>query len=140
MKIKLAGAWYRKIVAEDQPMGYAVRIQKVERPTNKSFYVNFPAAIAEAAKVRPIVIQSLFLKIRGEGPSAEEIGAFCQRLREIGNIKLVQVYTLARKAMTVVDGIPAWEFVSALSNEEVDAITERVGKEDGVTAESFYGG
>jgi len=32
-------------------MGYAVRIQKVERPTNKSFYVNFPAAIAEAAKV-----------------------------------------------------------------------------------------
>jgi hypothetical protein len=32
-------------------MGYAVRIQKVERPTNTSFYVNFPAAIAEAAKV-----------------------------------------------------------------------------------------
>jgi len=51
VKIKLAGTWYQKIFAEDQPMGYAVRIQKVERPTNKSFYVNFPAAIAEAAKV-----------------------------------------------------------------------------------------
>ena len=32
-------------------MGYNVKIQKVERPTNTSFYVNFPAAIAEAAEV-----------------------------------------------------------------------------------------
>jgi wyosine [tRNA(Phe)-imidazoG37] synthetase (radical SAM superfamily) len=95
--------------------------------------------IAETAKARPIVIQSLFLKIRGEGPSTEEIGEFCRRLREIGNVKLVQVYTIARKAMTVVDGVPAWEFVSALSNEEVDAITERVRTEAGVQAESFYG-
>jgi wyosine [tRNA(Phe)-imidazoG37] synthetase (radical SAM superfamily) len=95
--------------------------------------------IAEAAKVRPIIIQSLFLKIHGVGPSAEEITAFCQRLREIKNIKLVQVYTVARKAMTVVDGVPAWEFVSALTNAEVDTITERVCKEAGVKAESFYG-
>ncbi len=33
-------------------MGYNVKIQKVERPTNTSFYVNFPAAIAEAAEVQ----------------------------------------------------------------------------------------
>ncbi len=32
-------------------MGYIVKIQKVERPTNKSFYINFPAAVAEAANV-----------------------------------------------------------------------------------------
>jgi hypothetical protein len=61
-------------------------------------------------------------------------------LKEIGNIKLVQVYTVARKAMTVVDGVPAWEFVSALSDGEVDAIAERVRREAGVPAESFYGG
>lgn len=29
-------------------MGYKVKIQKVERPTNNSFYVNMPAAIAES--------------------------------------------------------------------------------------------
>ena len=29
-------------------MGYKVKVQKVQRPTNKSFYVNMPAAIAEA--------------------------------------------------------------------------------------------
>jgi wyosine [tRNA(Phe)-imidazoG37] synthetase (radical SAM superfamily) len=96
--------------------------------------------ISHTAKVRPIVIQSLFLKIRGVGPSDEEIVAYCGRLKEIGNISLVQVYTIARKAMTMVDGIPAWQFISALSNEEVDAIAERVRNEAGVKAESFYGG
>ena len=29
-------------------MGYKVKIQKVERGATKSFYVNFPAAVAEA--------------------------------------------------------------------------------------------
>ena len=32
-------------------MGYRVKIQKVERPTNKSFYVNLPAALAESAGI-----------------------------------------------------------------------------------------
>lgn len=30
-------------------MGCKVKIQKVERPTNRSFYVNMPSAIADAA-------------------------------------------------------------------------------------------
>src|SRR5947199_2021738 len=81
------------------------------------------------AKKRPVIIQSLFLKVRGEGPSPEEIGAYCRRLREIGNIKLVQVYTLARKAMTMVEGVPAWQFVSGLTDADVDAIAERVRRE-----------
>jgi hypothetical protein len=29
-------------------MGYPVKIQKVQRPTNRSYYVNFPVALAEA--------------------------------------------------------------------------------------------
>ncbi|MGD9201049.1 MAG: hypothetical protein PVI26_05770 [Chitinispirillia bacterium] len=32
-------------------MGYKVKMQKVERPTNKSFYINFPAAIADSVKI-----------------------------------------------------------------------------------------
>lgn len=32
-------------------MGYSVKIQKVERGTTKSFYINFPAAVAEACKL-----------------------------------------------------------------------------------------
>lgn len=33
-------------------MGYQVKIQKVERPTNRSFYINIPAAIADALEVK----------------------------------------------------------------------------------------
>jgi len=33
-------------------MGYKVKIQKVERPTNKSYYVNLPAAMADAAEIQ----------------------------------------------------------------------------------------
>jgi bifunctional DNA-binding transcriptional regulator/antitoxin component of YhaV-PrlF toxin-antitoxin module len=32
-------------------MGYKIKIQKVQRPTNKSFYANMPAAIAEALSI-----------------------------------------------------------------------------------------
>jgi antitoxin component of MazEF toxin-antitoxin module len=32
-------------------MGYPVKIQKVERPTNRSYYVNLPAAVADALAV-----------------------------------------------------------------------------------------
>jgi len=33
-------------------MGYIVKIQKVERPTNQSFYLNFPSALAQCLDVR----------------------------------------------------------------------------------------
>ena len=32
-------------------MGYKVKIQKVERPTNKSYYINFPAALADSVNI-----------------------------------------------------------------------------------------
>ena len=32
-------------------MGYKVKIQRVERGNTKSFYVNFPASIAEAGQI-----------------------------------------------------------------------------------------
>ena len=33
-------------------MGYLVKIQKVDRPTNRSYYLNFPVALAEALGVK----------------------------------------------------------------------------------------
>ena len=100
--------------------------------------------IAACAKARPIMIQSLFMKVHGVGPSHDELAAYCRRLRDVvaagGRIQLVQVYTIARKPMTMVNDVPAWQFVTPLSNTEVNAITERVRREAGVAAESFYGG
>ncbi len=39
--------------------------------------------ITAAARVRPLVIQSLFMRIEGEPPPAAELEAFCDRLCEI---------------------------------------------------------
>jgi len=33
-------------------MGYKIKVQKVERPTNNSYYVNLPVALAEAIEVK----------------------------------------------------------------------------------------
>jgi wyosine [tRNA(Phe)-imidazoG37] synthetase (radical SAM superfamily) len=91
--------------------------------------------ITEAARVRPIVIQALFLRLSGEPPPAEELEAFCNRLGDIlsagGRIKLVQIYTVARE--------PAESYVDALSAAEVDAIVDLVGRRTGLPAEAFYG-
>ncbi len=92
--------------------------------------------ILAASKLRPLVLQSLFLRINGESPPPEEIMAYVQRIKDIqaagGTIKLVQVYTVARP--------PAESFVTSLSDAEVDAIAEQVRKETGVAAECYYGG
>ena len=32
-------------------MGYSIKVQKVERPTNRSYYVNLPSSLADAIGV-----------------------------------------------------------------------------------------
>ena len=91
--------------------------------------------ITSAARTRPIVIQSLFMRVAGEDPSAEELEAYCQRLNEVtaagGEIKLVQIYTVARR--------PAESIVAPLSDEQVDAIVGLVRNQTQLAAEPFYG-
>jgi wyosine [tRNA(Phe)-imidazoG37] synthetase (radical SAM superfamily) len=78
--------------------------------------------ITEAARVRPLVIQSLFMRIEGAAPPEAEIDAFCDRLAEIvvagGRLRLAQIYTIARP--------PAESFVTPLTDEELEAIAEKV--------------
>jgi wyosine [tRNA(Phe)-imidazoG37] synthetase (radical SAM superfamily) len=91
--------------------------------------------ITEAAKVRPIVMQSLFMRVEGVPPSSQECEAFCDRLNEIvaagGRIKLVQVYTIARR--------PAESYVSPLTDAEVNRLVELVRSRTGLDAAGFYG-
>lgn len=91
--------------------------------------------IAQAARLRPLVIQSLFLRFNGAPPSREEINAFCDRLNEIvssgGTISLVQIYTIARAT--------AETNVTALSDEEVDGICEMVRERTGLAVAGYYG-
>lgn len=107
--------------------------QLVNRP-------NFPLAhvienITHAARVRPVAIQSLFMRVRGAPPPDDEIVAFADRLGEIvdggGHISAVQVYTVARR--------PAQDWVTALSDEEVDRIAAVVGERTGLPVSTYYG-
>lgn len=88
--------------------------------------------ITSAARVRPIVIQSLFMRINGEAPPVSEIDAFCDRLREIttagGKLRLIQVYTVARP--------PAESFVTPLTAAELEEIAAKV-RALGIPAEVF---
>lgn len=42
---------YKYYYREQQRMGHQIKIQRVERGATKSYYVNFPAALAEAAQI-----------------------------------------------------------------------------------------
>ena len=33
-------------------MGYLIKVQKVERPTNRSYYLNLPVVLAEALEIK----------------------------------------------------------------------------------------
>jgi wyosine [tRNA(Phe)-imidazoG37] synthetase (radical SAM superfamily) len=91
--------------------------------------------ITAAARIRPLVIQALFMRINDQPPSESELEAFCDRLNEItaagGQISLVQVYTVARR--------PAESFVLPLSDGEVDSIVDRVKRRTSLASKAFYG-
>ena len=91
--------------------------------------------ITAAARVRPLIIQSLFMRVAGEPPSAAELAAFCERLNEItaagGKLNLVQIYTIARR--------PAESYVAPLTDAEVDKIVALVHERTNLPALAFYG-
>jgi len=78
--------------------------------------------ILDASLVRPIVIQSLWMSLKGAPPPEAEIAAFAGRLKHIidagGRIRLVQVYTVARKT--------AEPFVSPLTNDALGLAAQQI--------------
>ncbi len=85
------------------------------------------------AQARPIVIQSLFLKIRGEALSSAQLDAYCERLCNIlaagGRIKEVHAYTTAR---------PTPEpWVSRLDGTELDTIAAVIRARTGLPVRTF---
>ena len=89
--------------------------------------------LLETARVRPVVIQSLFLKFRGEMMPPEELNAYCDRLNEMasagGKIKEVHAYTVARLA--------AEPFTAKLNAEELGAIAETIRRKTGLRVFAF---
>ncbi len=77
--------------------------------------------ITQTARIRPVVIQSLFMNLGGTPPSSEEIDAWCDRLNDIqadgGQIEFVQVYSVARR--------PAESFVTPLDLPRLEQIAQQ---------------
>ena len=85
------------------------------------------------AQARPIVIQSLFMKVRGEPMPAPELEVYCGRLRDIlaagGSIREVQAYTIAR---------PTPEpWVERLDRADLDSIAAVIRARTGLPVMTF---
>lgn len=78
--------------------------------------------LRDLGRLRPLVIQSLFCRLHGQAPSAAELDAWRDRLRELvaagARIELVQVYTTAR--------VTAEKWATALSGIELEGIAARL--------------
>ncbi|MFP4054520.1 MAG: radical SAM protein [Phycisphaerae bacterium] len=96
--------------------------QRVSRPHPKVTLDEIVGNITHVAKGRPVVIQTLWMRLDGEPPAEQEVGAYIERLRGIldagGQIKLVQIHTVAR---------PPWEqYVRTLEEPDLRVIADRV--------------
>jgi wyosine [tRNA(Phe)-imidazoG37] synthetase (radical SAM superfamily) len=66
----------------------------------------------------PVVIQTCFLALHGNVPSADEVRSYADTLNELGNVLHVQIYTAARNT-------PEY-WATPLDNDQLDEIAERV--------------
>ena len=107
---------------------YYQRVERTKVPFQRTL-----DNITATARRRPLVIQSLFMRLDGIGPDRLEIAAYVERLCAIrdagGAVDRVQVYTVARP--------PAEAYVSALGTDEIQVITDAVSNA-GFVVEQFH--
>jgi wyosine [tRNA(Phe)-imidazoG37] synthetase (radical SAM superfamily) len=92
--------------------------------------------IREAGRIRPLVIQSLFMRFHGSPTPPAEFEAYLDRLAELlaagARLKLVQLYTIARGT--------AESYVAPLQRTELDALAARLrARLPDLPCETYYG-
>ena len=78
----------------------------------------------------PVVIQTCFLALHGQGPSSEEIRHYSERLNALGKVLHVQIYTVARNTPE--------DWATPLDNGPLDDIAETVRQQTGLEVHTFY--
>ena len=98
--------------------------------------VNFGRILSnlrETARVRSVVIQTLFLKVGGEIMPPPELEALCDRLNEItqagGRIQVVHAYTIARPTPEA--------YATKLSADELEHLAGTIRGRTGLTVQTF---
>ncbi|MDR0328546.1 MAG: radical SAM protein [Planctomycetaceae bacterium] len=77
----------------------------------------------------PVVVQTCFLALHGEGPTADEIRHYADRLNELGKVSYVQIYTVAR--------ITPEYWATPLGSRQLDEIAETVRQLTGLDVRVF---
>ena len=78
----------------------------------------------------PIVVQTCFLSLHGQGPCCEEIRHYSDRLNKMNKVLYVQIYTAAR--------ITPENWAQPLDNRQLDDIAERVRQLTGLEVRTYY--
>jgi wyosine [tRNA(Phe)-imidazoG37] synthetase (radical SAM superfamily) len=105
------------------------------RQVNRSFvrFERILKNLLETARVRPIIIQSLFFKIHGKPMSVEELTAYCDRLKAIvaqgGRIREVHAYTIARPTPET--------WATRLDYTELNAMADVIRAQTGLSVLTF---
>jgi len=106
--------------------------RRVNRP--KASLKGIMENILDAARIRPIVLQSLWFRMQNSAPPVEEIEAYCNQLNALltagGRLKNLQLYTIARD--------PSDPAASQLLPDELDQIAATVRSLVPVPVEVFY--
>jgi wyosine [tRNA(Phe)-imidazoG37] synthetase (radical SAM superfamily) len=91
--------------------------------------------ILETARQQPINIQTCLMRVQDEAPTKAEIEAYCGRLSDFlvggGQIKMVQLYTVARR--------PPNQWVTSLPDTTLETIANQIIARTGLAVE-IYGG
>ncbi|MFH0982258.1 MAG: radical SAM protein [Planctomycetota bacterium] len=113
--------------------GTEAYFKAVNRPNTSLTHV--VENIIHAARVRPLCIQSLWMRLHDTPPASEEVEAFSTRLLDIlragGRIAQVQIYTVARP--------PGESYATPLSNGELGAIATAVVRVTALPVATYYG-
>lgn len=85
------------------------------------------------ARVRPIVIQSLFLRVHNAPMPADELDAYCARINALtqdgGRIKEIHAYTVARPTPEA--------YATRLQPEELEGIAQKVREKTSLVVQAF---
>jgi len=78
----------------------------------------------------PVVIQTCFLALHGQGPSTDEVREYAKCLNALGKVLYVQIYTVARHTPE--------DWATPLENYQLDDIADEVRQQTGLDVRTFY--
>jgi len=78
----------------------------------------------------PVVIQTCFLALHGQGPGTEEVRHYAKCLKKLDKVLRVQIYTVARNTPE--------DWATPLDNRQLDDIADTVRQLTGLEVQTFY--